>query len=80
MEQQMLTSRPPLLRSLLAAIGLASLAPAQPAPSGNLRSYFTGRQHSAPAARTAKRLRVRAIGKRQERRERCTGYACKRAD
>lgn len=80
MGQQMPTSRTTLLRSLLAVIGLAGLASAQPAQSDNLHSHFTGRQHSAPAERTAKRQRVREIGRRQERRERCTGYALKRAN
>lgn len=73
----MLTSRPSLLHLLMASIGLL-LASADKARFAQEDYSERPGQHTASAQRRFKRARVRKIGRRQERRERCRSYALKR--
>lgn len=65
------------LFSLLTKIGLTLPLKASPATEATHLDFVP--QHHADSSRRAKRLRVRVIGRRQERRERCAGYRLKAA-
>ncbi len=72
----MRSSFTPISTALQIMLGLPQPLVGRPASLTFEPASFAG-QRTAEPDRRAKRLRVRQIGRRQERRERCRGYALK---